>query len=41
MKNELRGRIMKDFVELRPKICSYLSDDGCFGKKSKWHNRSA
>ena len=28
MKNELGGKIMTEFVPLRPKTCSYLIDDG-------------
>ena len=29
MKGELGGRILRTFVALRPKIYSYLADDGC------------
>ena len=27
MKNELRGKIMAEFIAIRPKIYSYLTDD--------------
>ena len=35
MKDELGGKIMKEFVRLRPKCCSYLADDGNVDKKAK------
>ena len=35
MKNELGGKIMKNFVGLRAKIYSYLIGDGCENKKAK------
>ena len=35
MKDELGGRIMEEFVGLRPKCCSYLMDDGKVDKKAK------
>ena len=35
MKDELGGRIMKEFIELRPKCYSYLTDDGNVDKKAK------
>ena len=39
MKNKLDGKITKEFSALRPKMCSYLTDDddddGCIGKKAK------
>ena len=33
MKNELGGKMMKEFVELRAKTCSYLIDDSSGDKK--------
>ena len=35
MKNELGGRIITEFVTLRPKTYSYLTDDGKEDKKAK------
>ena len=35
MKDELRGKIMTEFVALRPKTYSYLMDDGNTDKKAK------
>ena len=35
MKDELGGKIMKEFIELRPKCYSYLTDDGNVNKKAK------
>ena len=35
MKNKLGGRIMKEFIGLRPKCYSYLTDDGNVHKKQK------
>ena len=35
MKDELRGKIMKEFIGLRPKCYSYLTDDGNVDKKAK------
>ena len=35
MKDELGGRIMEEFVGLRPKCYSYLMDDGKVDKKAK------
>ena len=35
MKDELGGRIMKEFIGLRPKCYSYLTDDGNIDKKAK------
>ena len=35
MKDELERKIMKEFVVLRPKMCSYIADDRCVDKKVK------
>ena len=35
MKDELGGKIMTEFATLRPKIYSYLMDDGNSNKKAK------
>ena len=35
MKDELGGKIVTEFVALRPKTFSYLIDDGNSDKKSK------
>ena len=35
MKNELGGRIIKEFIALRPKTYSYLTDDCKEDKKDK------
>ena len=35
MKEELGGKIMKEFIGLRPKCYSYLTDDGNVDKKAK------
>ena len=39
MKNELGGKIITEFVTLRPKTYSYLTDDGKEGKKAKGTKR--
>ena len=38
-KNELNGKIIKEFVTLRPKVYSYLTGDGYVGKKTKNTNK--
>ena len=35
MKDELGGKIIMEFVTLRPKTCSFLTDDGKEDKKAK------
>ena len=35
MKDELEGKIIKEFVALRPKTYSYLTDDDTIHKKAK------
>ena len=35
MKDELGGKIMTEFVGIRPKTCSYLIDDVVVDKKAK------
>ena len=35
IKDELGGKIMKEFIGLRPKCYSYLTDDGNVDKKAK------
>ena len=37
MKYGLSGRIMKEFIALIPKMCSYVTDDGYVDKKGKGH----
>ena len=41
MKDELGGRIMKEFIELRPKCYSYLAEDGNVIKKAKGTKKCA
>ena len=35
IKDELGGRILKEFLALRPNIYSYLTDDSCVDKTAK------
>ena len=37
MKDKMGGRKMTDFVVLRPKMYSYLTDGDCVDKKTKKH----
>ena len=37
MKEKMGGRIMTDFIVLRPKMYIYLTDDDCVDKKTKKH----
>ena len=39
MKDELGGRIIKEFIGLRPKCYSYLTDGGNVDKKAKGTKR--
>ena len=41
MKDELGGKIMTEFVVLRPKTYSYLMDDANSDKKAKGTKRGA
>ena len=40
MKDELGGKIMKEFIGLKPKCYSYLTGDGNVDKKAK-RNKNA
>ena len=40
MKDDLGGKIMKEFVGLRVKTYSYLIDDNSEDKKNKRHKKS-
>ena len=37
MKEKMGGRIMTDFIVLRPKMYSYLTDDDSVDRKTKKH----
>ena len=39
MKNELGGRIVKEFVALIPMMFNYLTNDSCVNKKAKGKNK--
>ena len=39
MKDELGGKIMKEFIGLRPRCYSYLTDDGSVDNKTKGTNK--
>ena len=39
MKDEIGGKVIAKFVELRAKIYSYLIDNGSKDKKSKRHRK--
>ena len=41
MKDELGGKIITEFVTLRPKPCSYSTDDGKEDKKAKGTKKCA
>ena len=41
MKGELNGKMIKKFVALRPKIYSYMTDDGYVHKAAKGTKKCA